>query len=156
MCPAVYIHKYSNIYKDPIRFVSATFFKCIIYRYCPGFKSGEERFTNARDMKKLKNSKIILRWNGFNFSRDEMFKDLKCMISNCIFIRNSGLFNKSDAVIFCAGLGIPKPPHKRPYYNQKWTFMLHESPIHGWGCNEERQLSKFLWYTNVIKVFTSY
>jgi hypothetical protein len=82
-------------------------------------------------------SKTILFWNpffgdfkySFGLGDKTPFVKNKCPVTNCELTNNRDKLNDSDLVIVHMRDRIDQPPASRPL-NQRWIFMLYESPIH--------------------------
>ena len=104
--------------------------------------------------------KTILLWNDFfgfaNYSYGigvrEPFIDNKCPIINCELTANKSKLNSSSLVITHMRGIIDPIPNYRPL-NQRWLFLLYESPFH---ANEFVTIDNYRNYSNVYNLTSTY
>lgn len=76
--------------------------------------------------------KTILLWNDFfRIKVDQLnpFVNKKCPVTNCELTNDKSKLNQSDYVVVHMRNNISPIPTTRPK-NQRWIFMIYESPIH--------------------------
>jgi hypothetical protein len=92
---------------------------------------------NFECLNKNEKIKTILFWNSFfgdetveyGIGEKDLFIQNKCPVYNCKITTNKQEINESDLVITHMRDPIEQVPIYRPL-NQKWVFMLYESPAH--------------------------
>lgn len=109
-------------------------------------------------MNKNKKSKVILFWTPLYDFKDfyyglgtkDPFIKHKCPVYNCELTNDRSRVNDSDLIIFSFANQIdslPNPAWRKP--NQRWVFVLIESPVHVPG-------SRFISYNNLFNMSVTY
>ncbi len=86
-------------------------------------------------LNKSKKIKRIMLWNmlgnynSYNVGFVKPFIENRCPVTNCMLTDDKSLLDKSDLVIVRMSDDYEKPKSKRPP-NQKWVYVLYESPHH--------------------------
>lgn len=92
---------------------------------------------NFECLNKSSNIKKILLWNpffadeGYSYGTGKQTPFIKknCPVTACELISNKSRINEADFVIVHMRNSISQFPSTRPV-NQRWIFMLYESPVH--------------------------
>jgi glycoprotein 3-alpha-L-fucosyltransferase len=88
---------------------------------------------NFECLNRAEKHKIILFWNKFwawkefGVGKEEIFLKHKCPVTKCEITTDKSRVNQSDFVVVGDGEAMENPPSFRPK-NQRWIFLLYESP----------------------------
>jgi alpha-1,3-fucosyltransferase len=92
---------------------------------------------NFKCMNNNKKTKVILFWNKwfgdstfeYGLGQETPFKENNCPVTNCETTNDRQKLKESDLIVFHMRDSIDYLPPER-YPNQRWVFLLYESPVH--------------------------